>query len=194
MLTRSYKNRIATLSVDELFLSRWSPRSFDTDFVITEQQLLTVFEAARWSWSSNNLQPWRFIYGYRGNATFQKILAGLDEYNAIWAKNASVLVLILTQIEGEKGPNYSALFDTGAAAMSMSLQLQLLELSDRHMGGINRDLLRESFQIPEKFAIHCAVAMGKQDTANNLDEFNQPRETPSDRLLVSELAKTHFDF
>ena len=42
--------------VDELFLDRWSPRAMSGERV-SEEELMTLFEAARWAPSSYNNQP-----------------------------------------------------------------------------------------------------------------------------------------
>ena len=47
-------------AVHELIKKRWSPRAFSSKSV-SEQDLLSLFEAARWAPSSYNEQPWRFI-------------------------------------------------------------------------------------------------------------------------------------
>ena len=51
------------------FTARWSPRAFAAT-PVTEAQMLTMLEAARWSPSSNNGQPWRFVWALRGEAAF----------------------------------------------------------------------------------------------------------------------------
>ena len=50
--------------IDPIFLNRWSPRSMSGD-EISREVLFSLFEAARWAPSSNNNQPWRFIYARR---------------------------------------------------------------------------------------------------------------------------------
>lgn len=50
--------------VDSLFIERWSPRAMSGQ-PITQEELMTLFEAARWAPSSYNEQPWRFIYAQR---------------------------------------------------------------------------------------------------------------------------------
>ena len=44
--------------LDEI-IYRWSPRSM-TGQRLDEEELLSLFEAARWAPSSSNNQPWRF--------------------------------------------------------------------------------------------------------------------------------------
>ena len=57
-------SRTADYPIDALFLERWSPRAF-TGEAISERELLTLLEAARWAPSSYNSQPWRFLYARR---------------------------------------------------------------------------------------------------------------------------------
>ena len=65
--------RKADYSIHSVFTDRWSPRSFSNDS-ITEDQLLTLLEAARWAPSAFNAQPWRFAYAIRGDALFQPLI------------------------------------------------------------------------------------------------------------------------
>ncbi len=46
--------------LQKMFLDRWSPRSFLPD-PISEEDVATLFEAARWSPSCFNDQPWLFL-------------------------------------------------------------------------------------------------------------------------------------
>jgi nitroreductase len=47
--------------IDPIFLNRWSPRAMSGETIATEQ-LMSLFEAARWAPSSYNGQLWRFLY------------------------------------------------------------------------------------------------------------------------------------
>ena len=59
--------RVPQYEVDPQFVQRWSPRAF-SDAAIEENQLMSIFEAARWAPSAYNAQPWRFLYARRGSA------------------------------------------------------------------------------------------------------------------------------
>jgi len=48
--------------IHELFVKRWSPYAF-SDQPVPEEDLRSLFEAARWSASSFNEQPWGYIVG-----------------------------------------------------------------------------------------------------------------------------------
>ena len=51
-------------AIHELFAKRWSPYAF-SDRPVPEEDLRALFEAARWSASSFNEQPWRYIVATR---------------------------------------------------------------------------------------------------------------------------------
>ena len=55
---------------------RWSPRGFDKTHEISQDELLSIIEAARWAPSANNSQPARCIVARRGTPTFTRITGG----------------------------------------------------------------------------------------------------------------------
>ena len=66
--------------VDELFLDRWSPRAMSGE-AVTEEELMSLFEAARWAPSSFNNQPWRILYARRDTEHWPTFLGLLVEGN-----------------------------------------------------------------------------------------------------------------
>jgi uncharacterized membrane protein len=52
--------------IDKIFVDRWSPRAMSGE-AIAENDLMVLFEAARWAPSSYNNQPWRLLYARRGS-------------------------------------------------------------------------------------------------------------------------------
>jgi nitroreductase len=52
--------------ISNIFTNRWSSRAL-SDEPVTKEQLMTLFEAARWAPSAYNEQPWRFIYTRKGD-------------------------------------------------------------------------------------------------------------------------------
>ena len=115
-VTEKLKHAPNVAGVEDLILRRWSPRAF-SDKEVSAAELKTLFEAARWAASSSNEQPWRFLVGRRGDATYQKIFNALVEFNQTWAGRAPVLVLsVAKKTFTEKGhPNAHSLHDTGAS-------------------------------------------------------------------------------
>ena len=54
----------ATYPIESLLKQRWSPRAF-TERLVEIDKLLSLWEAARWSASCANQQPWYFIVARR---------------------------------------------------------------------------------------------------------------------------------
>ena len=79
------KSKIDTIRTTEypinpLILNRWSPRSMTGD-ELHEDDIMSLFEAARWAPSSFNNQPWRFIYAKRNTAHWDRLFNLLAEGN-----------------------------------------------------------------------------------------------------------------
>ena len=176
-------------SILPLFTDRWSPRAFDPR-PIDDATLFTLFEAARWSPSSMNLQPWRFVYAKRGDANWDAFISALMEMNQLWARNASALVYIISDTQmmykGEQRPSHSHSFDAGAAWMALALQASSMGLITHGMAGVDFDKARTIVKAPDNFRIEAAVAIGYPGNKDDLPEALQARELPSDRRPVSE--------
>lgn len=192
-MTTTTTTRTSAYPIDKQFTDRWSPRAF-SDRPVTEEQVLTVLEAARWAPSASNLQPWRFFYGVRGEAEFDTLLSLLVPFNEGWAKNAGALIFItsVTSFDGSR-QNITNSFDAGSAFMSLSLQAHSMGLIAHGMAGIEFAKVPLVLQLPENLKVEAAVAIGYQGEAATLPEALQKRETPSQRLPLNELVfKGHF--
>src|SRR5687767_11351292 len=79
--------------IHELISKRWSPYAF-ADRPVSDDDLRSLFEAARWSASSYNEQPWRYLVAMKqSSADFERLLSCLVEGNQAWAVAAPVLAL-----------------------------------------------------------------------------------------------------
>jgi len=78
-----------------MFIERWSPRAFLSEPVV-EEDIKTIFEAARWSPSCFNEQPWRFVYAQQPE-DLERFRSVLVEGNQIWANTAPLLVLVFSK-------------------------------------------------------------------------------------------------
>ncbi len=181
-------DRTSEYDIDPIVLNRWSPRAF-SDQALSEEQVLKLIEAARWSPSASNLQPWRFFYALKGTPEFETFKDGLIAFNHEWAQHAAALIYVasVTTIDGER-PIATHAFDAGAAWMSLALQAARDGLVAHAMGGIHHDVLKESLALPDTFVLHCGIAVGYQGDPENLSEKLQARETPSGRHPLSAIA------
>jgi nitroreductase len=179
-------------------LNRWSVRSY-ADREVSLAELAKVFEAARWTASACNEQPWRFIVGLRNSLTYKKIFDTLMEFNRPWAVTAPVLILgvVTTKytVVPTDSPLYGAknpwnLYDLGAAFTTMMLQATSQGLSARTVASFDRDAARRAFAIPEDTAIGMVLAMGYPGEPSALgDQQLIAMETaPRTRRPLSELV------
>src|SRR3954464_4463720 len=84
--------------VHRLIASRWSPYAF-ADRAVPDEDLRSVFEAARWAASSYNEQPWSYIVATKkAPEAFERLLSGLVEGTRAWARAAPVLALGCTSL------------------------------------------------------------------------------------------------
>jgi nitroreductase len=175
--------------VDELFLDRWSPRAMSGE-PLTDDELLTLFEAARWAPSSYNNQPWRILYARRGAEHWDAFLGLLVEGNRAWAKYAAALLLFVSKetfdFNGQPYPTHS--FDTGAAWENLALQATMRGLVTHGMQGFDYERARTELNVPEGFRVEAMVAVGRPGDPSTLPEALRAREKPNDRKPLSEIT------
>lgn len=181
--------RIAQYPVLDLIKDRWSPRSM-TGESISHEELFSLFEAARWAPSSYNNQPWRFIYALRDEPGFEKLFNLLAPQNKGWAKNAAVLIVVLSRTLFEYNDQYARThsFDTGSAAENMVLQAFSMGLAARGMEGFSYERAREELGIPQEYAIEAMYAIGRKAPPENLDEEYRLENQPTDRKPVDDFV------
>jgi nitroreductase len=161
-------------------LHRWSPRSF-TDKAVPSEILSKIFEAARWSASSSNEQPWRFLVGLKGDATHDKIFATLVGFNQSWAGKAPVLILGIasTKFAHNGQENRFGLYDLGAAASLLTVQAAALGVAAHSMGGFDRGAALKTFDIPADHDAGAVIALGY---------LGEPAALPNEQLIAREVA------
>lgn len=174
------------------FPARWSPRSF-TDRSLSQAEVMSLLEAARWAPSASNIQPWRLIWALRGEAAFDDIGNTLTGVNPVWASKAAVLIAVASKDtfpnrDNVEVPNRTAGFDSGAAWMSLALQARAMGLYSHAMGGFDKDKLSATIALPDGHSLHCVVAVGELGKADALPTDLQLREKPSGRKPVAEIA------
>jgi len=185
--------RVADYPIDPQFTERWSPRAFSGES-IPKETLLSFFEAARWAPSAYNSQPWRFLYARRDTPNWERYLSLLIEFNRNWAQHASALVIVISKTTftapgaSEESPALWHTFDTGSAWGYLALQASLSGWHTHGMAGFDQELARKELNIPEGYAVHAAVAIGKLGDKSILPEYLQGREVPSPRQTVAQIA------
>ena len=186
-MIKGSERRKAEHLIDNLFLDRWSPRAM-TGESISQEELMVLFEAARWAPSSYNNQPWRILYARRGTPQWQVFFDLMVEFNQGWAKNAAALLLFIskTHFEFNGEPSVTHSFDTGAAWQNLALQGWLKGLVVHGMQGFDYDRARTALNIPEGFEVHAMAAVGRPAEADALPPDLREKESPSDRRKLDQ--------
>jgi nitroreductase len=179
--------------VDPMFTDRWSPRAF-TGEEIGVADLMSILEAARWSPSSYNSQPWRFAWARKGTPAFGPFLDLLVPGNRSWCEDASALVFIASSqtmtVPGkdEPQPSRTHSFDAGAAWMALSLQAHRMGWHTHGMIGLDYDAAAKALRLPEGFDLEMGFAVGRRDDPAKLPDGLRKREAPNDRRSLAQTA------
>ncbi len=191
-----FLNRESLYPILPILLSRFSSRAFSEER-LTEDELMALFEAARWAPSSYNNQPWRFVYVRRGEKEWDTLFNVLIDFNKSWCSKADTLVAVISRNEFEHNnkPAHTSHFDTGAAWMSLALEAHARNIVAHGMEGFDYDALKRNLQIPDSFTVEAMIAIGKQGNKEELSEELKKREVPSTRKPLTEIiAKGTFPF
>ncbi|MGB1799217.1 MAG: nitroreductase family protein [Gammaproteobacteria bacterium] len=167
-------------AIHELIASRWSGRAYDSERFVSEEDILSLIEAARWAPSCYGDQPWRFIIFNKAinESAWQQAIDCLSEGNRAWAKDAPLLLLsVADSVLSKNGsPNRWAQYDTGASTENLCLQATALGLMVHQMGGYDADKARELFSIPEQFTPMAMMTVGYQLAEDKIPEDMKERE------------------
>ena len=168
------KPAITSVKIHDLMQSRWSPRAFDSSKEVSHDDLTALLEAARWAPSCFNDQPWRYVVCVKAKNenSWQNALSCLAEKNQQWAKNAPILILAVAMANFNHNgkPNRWAMYDTGAASVSLCLQAAALGLAVHQMGGFDAEKSRELFKLPGDCTPMSVMAVGYQADIDVLDD------------------------
>src|SRR5262249_2274867 len=139
-----------------------APYAF-ADRPVLDDDLRSIFEAARWSASSYNEQPWHYIVATKSNPTdFERLLSCLVQGNQVWAKAAPVLALgcasLNLALNGR--PNAAAEHGRGLASATLTLEATARGLSVHQMIGLLPDKARELYHIPDGVRPLTGLAIG----------------------------------
>src|SRR5689334_2855611 len=157
---------------------------------LDDNEIMTLFEAARWAPSSFNNQPWRFIYAKRNTQYWNRIFNLLLEGNKKWASNAAVLVVVVSKKNFEYNDQYSIThqYDAGAAWENLALQASLKGLVAHGMQGFDYERARKELEVPDNFDVMAMIAIGKRGSKDKLPEDLQKKELPNDRKPLNEIV------
>ena len=172
------KNASPDYPIQKVLAERWSPYGF-ADRPVSEADLSSLFEAARWAASSYNEQPWTYFVATRKDpGEFERLLSCLVPANQAWAKAAPVLVLGIVSLRFSQTnkDNRAAVHDLGLASANLVMEATARGLSVHQMIGILPDRARELYQIPEHSEAWTAMAVGYKANAAALPDGLRERD------------------
>ncbi|HTN55060.1 MAG TPA: nitroreductase family protein [Microbacterium sp.] len=161
----------------DVLANRWSPRAFDPETPIDEAELSRALEAARWSPSAGNSQPWRLIVARRGTELHRRIHSTLMGFNQAWAGDSAVLIVAVAETATADGtPITHAAYDLGQSIAHLSVQAHHDGLVVHQMSGFDPEPVREIAELEERFVPMTVIAMGHLGDVSALPEPLQQRE------------------
>lgn len=160
------------MQVNEAIEKRRAKRSFER-IEITDEMIDELAKAAQLAPSCFNNQPWRFVFVH-DDAVLEEMLSALSEGNQIWAKDASLIIAVMSRKKLDcivKEREYF-LFDTGMATAFILLRATELGLLTHPIAGYDEAKAKEILKIPEDMRLITLVIAGKlADSINpNLPE------------------------
>ena len=147
-------------------MSRTSPDELDGQ-PISECELNSLWEAAKWAPSFRNLQPWRFVYANRTDKEWQTLFDLLWPLNQQWCVNAGALVLVVSHkfyaYKDKELEEPTNSFDTGMACMQLALEANGRGIVAHFMAGFEYDKAYQVLGIPkETHHVEAMIALGRR--------------------------------
>ena len=173
--------------IEPLLFRRWSPRAMSGE-ALTETELFTLFEAARWAPSTYNEQEWRFLFARRDTLHWKTFFDLLMEANQIWCQDAAVLCVVLARKTFTRNgkPNPVHIFDTGSAWENLALQATAMGIVSHGMAGFDFEKARKDLRVSEEFAVAAMFALGRPGDPEKLPAELREREVLTQRRPVRE--------
>ncbi|HEV7199509.1 MAG TPA: nitroreductase family protein [Candidatus Limnocylindria bacterium] len=147
-----------------------------TDEPLTDDELTAITDVARWTGSSRNTQPWRFLV-IRAPATIVRLESvGLPQTRSLKTATA-VLAIVLSDDEERR---ISHAYDDGRVAERILIAAGMLDLA-AGIAWVRPDVLsavREILGLPEDLMVRTLMALG-HPTA----EARKPKSAPGEARL-----------
>ncbi|MEE4186067.1 MAG: nitroreductase family protein [Gammaproteobacteria bacterium] len=176
----------------ELLERRHSPYVFAAERDVSADDMRGLLEAARWTMSSYNEQPWRYVVGSRSRSpeVWQAVLEVLVPGNRGWARHAPILMLglISTRFSQNGKPNKAAAHDLGAASACLTIEATARGLSVHQMIGIEPAEAARRFALPESVEALTGLAIGYAGNPADCDADYAARDSrPRERKALDDI-------
>lgn len=175
----------------DVLKNRWSPYAL-AERPVEPEKIRSLLEAARWSASAFNEQPWRFILATKDQPdAYAKALGCLVEANQGWAKQAPVLILTVANSAFTRNgkPNRVHQHDLGLAVQNLIVQATSMDLFAHQMAGVDLGKVRSEYNLPDGFEPQTAIAIGYGlEPAEMPDDVREKEQAPRSRLPLTDLV------
>ncbi|MHC4542976.1 MAG: nitroreductase family protein [Planctomycetota bacterium] len=150
-----------TYEVLDEVVYRWSPRSMNGQG-LSEKDLMSLFEAARWAPSAFNNQPWRFYYAVKDSEKFRDLLRLLVEKNRQWCLNAACLMIVVSKKTYDHNGRAmrSHVYDSGAAWMALAIEGIRRGYVVHGMAGFDHEAASEYLDLGDDYHVNFMAAVG----------------------------------
>jgi len=157
---------------------------------LPDEELFSLFEAARWAPSSYNNQLWRFIYAKRDTEHWEKLFNFLVEGNQSWVKDAAVILVLISKSTSDQNGSFMRThsFDAGSAWENLALQGSINGLVVHGMQGFDYEKATSELNVPDEYKVEMMIAIGKPGSPEILPEKLQEIEKPSGRKNIKEIV------
>ncbi len=128
---------------------------------VSETDLNTILEIARWSGSSRNTQPWRFIV-----VEDKDVLAKLSELrpNITWVAEGAMAIALVFPGENEVHEAY----DEGRVSERIMIAAELLGIgAGTAWFAENENVAKEILGIPQEMTLHSVMVLGPYVTSKD---------------------------
>lgn len=155
-----------------------------TDEPISEEDLNLLADVARWSGSSSNTQPWRFIV-IRDEATLRAIAAaGMPQTRSLRSATAGIAIAL----PEEQGKAVSHAYDEGRAAERILVGATMLGIGAgvAWVLAAARGTVSELLHLPAEWRVRTVVAIGHPSEA-----ARKPKSAPGEARLPRDEVVFH---
>ncbi len=170
--------------MEQPYQSRWSPLTWDATHTLDVSATDLLVDAARWSPSAGNSQPWSFVTALRGEPVHTTLLAQLAPSSRRWAPAASLLVVNICHryVDGTDW-DYSefAEYDLGQSVAHMTMQAHAMGLHARQFRAFDRSAVESALAVPKHWVAMTMTAIGRP--ARHAPVPERPRRPLSDLRL-----------
>jgi len=171
-MVESFMTTATAHEIDPLLRDRWSPRIYDPAHELDDADLALLLEAARWSPSAGNSQPWAFLVARRGEPAHAALMDALSRGNKSWVPAASAVLISLHRVGDDEDPaltfsDYAA-YDLGQAVAHLTVQAQAMGLHTHQFAGFDHGRVAELFRVPAAWKVTTAIAVGERPADDRL--------------------------